>query len=291
MAALDVSSQDALRAERTVVQALGVRVLQRLGDVAHDLQALGDGEAGAAVTQQVIQAHGLGVVVEDEGRTQLGVFVFPRLQYSGMVDSLKNFEFPAGRASARGSDIRARRGGYRVDAHTAVHGCNGDVLGFPILEAFAFGQQLTELVVTDLTVLVGRSDACLVEAARNRAGLLRVDCRCASVCNAVGQRADDAIVVSGARPTMLERRALGDAREPAGEAARRQEYRGLDERQPNLGLRDRRLALQQTGQALGFAVGQDERVVVGTRASVGGPGPAVGVAGENAGPALDLNEK
>jgi hypothetical protein len=68
---LQVMNQDALRPQRAVVQALGVGVLQRLGDVAHQLQALGDGEALAAVTQQVVQAHGLGVVIEDQRRARV----------------------------------------------------------------------------------------------------------------------------------------------------------------------------------------------------------------------------
>jgi hypothetical protein len=58
--------------------------------------------------------------------------------------------------------------------------------------------------------------------------------------------------------------------EPAGQAGGRQKDRGLDEGQADLGLGDGRLALEQAGQALGFAVGEDQRVVdrVGLRPSV-----------------------
>ena len=66
--AADAVNEDALRPQGAVVQALRVGVLERLGDVAHELQALGDREILSVVAQQVIQAHGLGVVIEDQRR-------------------------------------------------------------------------------------------------------------------------------------------------------------------------------------------------------------------------------
>ena len=195
MDALDVLNQDALWTERAVVQALGVRVLQRLGNVAHELQALRDGAPRAVVTQQVIQAHSLGVVVEHERWAQLGFFVVLDLQDARVVDAFEHLEFAACLAHARCASLRAGGGGHGVDAHAAVHGLDGDVVGFPILEAFAFGQQRAELVIADLAVFVGGSNAGLVEAARDGAGLLCIDRRCAPVSDATRQCADDAIVV------------------------------------------------------------------------------------------------
>ena len=45
------------------------------------------------------------------------------------------------------------------------------------------------------------------------------------------------------------------------------------------------------GEPLRLAVGEDERVVVGTFSTIGNPQPGVGIAGDYAGPALNLDEK
>jgi hypothetical protein len=82
----------------------------------------------------------------------------------GVVDAFEDLELAARLAHARGADLRAGGGGHGVDAHPAVHRVDADVLGFPVLEAFAFGQQLAEPVVAHLAVLVGRADAGLGEA-------------------------------------------------------------------------------------------------------------------------------
>ena len=69
--AADAVNEDALRPQGAVVQALRVGVLQRLGDVAHELQARWVTERSlAVVAQQVIQRIGLGVVIEDQRRAE-----------------------------------------------------------------------------------------------------------------------------------------------------------------------------------------------------------------------------
>ena len=236
--AADAMDEDALRPQGAVVEALGVRVLQRLGDVAHQLQALRDREVFAAVAQQVIQAHGLGVVIEDQCRAELGLLVVLDLQDARMVDAFEDLELTARLANARGADLRARGGCDGVDAHPAVNRVDADVLGFPVLEAFTLGQQLAEPVVAHLSVLVGRTNAGLGEAASDGARLLRVDGRQRAVGDAVGQRTDDARIVQGAGAAALEGGRLREPLELARQTGRREEDRRLDEGQADLGLGD-----------------------------------------------------
>jgi hypothetical protein len=243
--AANAMDEDALRPQRAVIQALGVGVLQRLRDVAHQLQALRDREVLAVVAQQVIQAYGLGVVIEDQGRAEFGLLVVLDLQDAGVVDAFEDLELAARLANARGADLRARRGGHRVDAHPAVHRVDADVLGFPVLETFTFGQQLAEAVVAHLTVLVGGADAGLGEPARDGASLLRVDGGQRAIGDAVGQRTHDARIVQGAGTAALEGGRLREPLELAGQTGRRKEDRRLDEGQADLGLGDCRLPLQQ----------------------------------------------
>ena len=130
-------------------------------------------EGLAAVAQQVVQAHGLGVVIEDQCRAEFGLLVVLDLQDAGMVDAFEDLELAPRLANARGADLGAGGGGDGVDAHAAVHRVDADVLGFPVLKALTLGQQLAEPVVAHLAVLVGGADAGLGQAAGDGARLLR----------------------------------------------------------------------------------------------------------------------
>ena len=180
--------------------------------------------------------------------------------------------------AARASGLEAA--GQRVDAHAAVHGVDADVASLPspgsLRPRRAAGRAGSRRP----------GGACWTGGCRPRRGRGRWRVpACAStgggapVGDAVGQGADDAVVIEQRRGGPAGRWPLrAEPFEPAGQAGGRQEDRRLDERQPNLGLGDGRLAPQQAGQALGLAVGQDQRVVVGAGAAVGGPGPAVRIA-------------
>ena len=283
--------EDALRPQGAVVQALRVGVLQRLGDVADPLQALRDRQVLALLPQQVIEAHGLRVVIEDQRRAEFGLLVVLDLEDARVVDAFENLELAAGLANPRGADLRTRSRGDRVDAHPAVYGVDADVPRFPVLKTGTLGQQLAQPVVAHLAVLVGRADAGFGQGAGDGASLRRVNSDRRAVGDAVGQRADDPGVVRGAGSAVLEGGRPGQALEPARQAARRQKDRRFDEGQPELGLGDGRLTAQQAGQTLGLAIGEEERVVDRGRSAVGRPGPAMRIAGQNARAALDLDQE
>jgi hypothetical protein len=115
-------------------------VCQFIRDVAHELKALGDGEGLAALAQQVVQAHGSRVVIEDQRRPEFGFLVVLDLQDAGMVDAFEDLELTARLPNPRGADFRTGRRGHRVYAHSPVHRVDADVAGFPVLKALAFSQ-------------------------------------------------------------------------------------------------------------------------------------------------------
>ena len=208
-----------------------------------------------------------------------------------MVDAFEDLEFAARLAHACGTGLVGGGGRDGVDADTAMNRVDADVLCFPILKPFTLGQQLAQPVVAHLAVLVGGADAGLSEAASDGARLLRVDGGRRAVRDAVGQRPDDPRVVQGTGSATLKGGRLGQPFEPTGQAGGREKDRWLDEGQADLGLGDGRLPLEQTGQALGFAIGEDDRVVDSRRSAIGRPGPAVHIAGQHARAALDLDEE
>ena len=99
-ASVHAMHQDALRPQGAVVEPLGMRVLQRLGNVAHHLQALSNGERLAFFAQQVVQAHGLGVVVEDQRRAEFGFFQVVDAQDARVINAFEHFELATRLAQA-----------------------------------------------------------------------------------------------------------------------------------------------------------------------------------------------
>ena len=291
--AADAIDEDALGPQSPVVEALRVGVLERFSDVADELQSLGDREIfpDVPVAQPMIQTNRLGIVVEDERGAEFGLFVVLDLQDARVVDAFEDFELAARLANPRGTNLRARCLGYRVDANAPMHRVDADVLGLPILKPLPLGEKLPKAVVAYLLVLVGRADAGLGKCTRDSAGLLRINRFGRAVRDAIRQRADDTRVVYGAGAAVLKCRRPGQAFKSAGQAARREKDCRLDEGQAHLRLDDGGLPAQQAGQALGFAVGEDDRVIDRGRSSIRRPGPAMHVAGQHARTALDLDQE
>ena len=152
--AFNALDQNALWAQGTVIEPICVRVLQRFGNVANKFQALADAEQGSMVTQQVIKAHRLGIVVKHQRWPQLRVLVVVDFKDAGMINTFKNLELAAGLPASRGARFGARSAGNGVDANTPVDSFDADVVRLPVLKTFPFRQQFAELVVAHLPVLV-----------------------------------------------------------------------------------------------------------------------------------------
>jgi CRP-like cAMP-binding protein len=74
------------------------------------MQALRDAEAGATLAHQVIQAHGLRIVIEDQRRAELGVLVFAAAQDAAVLDAFEHREL----------SLRLAHAGLAVFGHSLV---------------------------------------------------------------------------------------------------------------------------------------------------------------------------
>ena len=196
----DVLHQDALRAQGPVVQLLLVGVLQGLGEVAHDLEALVDAEKLAHLAQKEVETDRLGVVVEDERWPEFGVLVVLDLDDAGVVNAFEDLKLALRLADQRLAGIGGGGSGHGVDANAPADGVHRGVRAFPVLVRGAFRQQRAELVVADLAVLVRRADASFSHGSGQHAGVLLVDAAGLDVADAarpVVERADDAGVGFG----------------------------------------------------------------------------------------------
>jgi hypothetical protein len=110
---LRVEHQDALGAQRAVDELPGVRVLEGLGHLAEESQPEVDVEALGVFDQEVVEADGVHVVLEDEGRPELVLGVVDGFEDAWVLDALENLELAL--SGPRHGLTGARRpGGYRV---------------------------------------------------------------------------------------------------------------------------------------------------------------------------------
>ena len=186
-------------------------VFQGFCDVAHQLQALVNGELGATIAQQVVEPLGFGVVVKHQRRPHLGLFVIIDLEDAGVADAFQHFKLASCLTNSGGTRLRAGRVGDGVDANATLNAFNADMLALPVLKAFAFGNQLDELVVANLTMLIGRPDTSLGQATRNGARLLAIDVVRWVRIDAVGEGGNDAVVFQCAGLTTHKSACFGSA--------------------------------------------------------------------------------
>ena len=283
--------QDAPRPQGAMVEPLGMGVLESLGQVPHQLQTLVDVQRLATVANQVIEADRGQVMLEQERGTQLGILVVLAAQDTGVFDAFEHCELAPGLPDPGGALLRAGDGGQRVNAHPALHRSDAGVAGQPVLKAVALGQQLEQFVVADLPARVGWTHPRFGQATSDRSRLLAIDRAMHRTANALGQHGDEAVVIASARlPPPINPRGR-PIRQSAVEGSGRKKDKGFDEGQPQPGLQDRRLALQQAGQALGFPVGEQERMIDRSRPSLRHPGPEARIARHPARPALNLDQE
>ena len=288
---LGVDDQDALRRQRPVDQALRMREVHRLGDLAEQVQPGVDVEARAALGQPVVEAPRALAVLEDERRPAhvLGV----RL---GREDALvphvaQNLILAPGRPLQRRPLVVRRGGGDRVDADPRALAVDGRVARRPVLVARPFEEERVEPVVAHAARALRRADARLLHGAADRLGHRPVDARARRRAGAVpGERGDDAGALVPSRPRVaavhVAAQVLG---EPAVDVLVRQEDVSLQERARPL-RPQRALAAQERDQLLRLAVREQQRVVDRLPAPVAAPRPRALVALHDAGPALDLDE-
>jgi hypothetical protein len=94
----------------------------------------------------VVEADGVGVVLEDEGRPQLVLGVVHGLEDARVLDAFQDLELALG--SPRQGLAGARRlGGDGIESDAADKPGEGNVLGLPVLVAGAIEEHADQLVV------------------------------------------------------------------------------------------------------------------------------------------------
>ncbi len=85
--------QYALRRQCAVVKTLPMGVLEYFGNSPHQAQPLGERKLGAVLVHQMVKAQGLGVVIENQRRSELGFLEVSAPKNAGVIDALQNLEF------------------------------------------------------------------------------------------------------------------------------------------------------------------------------------------------------
>ena len=212
-----------------MVEPPGMGVLEGLGDVPHQLQALTDVQRLATVTNQVIQADRVRVIFEQERGTPLGVLVVLAAQDAGVLDAFEHGKLTLSLPDPRGALLWTGGGGRRVNAHSALHRNDADVAGQPVLKAVAVGQQLEQFIVADLPVRVERTYPGFGQATNDDSRLLAINRGMNRTVNALRQRGDEAVVIARARPPPPINPGGRPIRQSAVEGGGRKKDEGFDE--------------------------------------------------------------
>ena len=290
---IHVGDEDALRSQRPVDDPLAVGVADGVGDLAQHVEPLAGGQLLAVGRQIVIEADGVRVgVIEQQGRAEF-VFLVVRAP-AGCRCGPAFWRIWNSRAAARCSRWRSSS----EDACATVYWrtrrktlSKDGMLGEPILIARPISDQVAQHVVADPPRPLRGADAGLLHRPGQGLGDLDVDGGAEVGVDPrpvpVDEGGEDALALG----VMLVRRAVleadpvaGRAGEVALEVVGGQEDQGVEPRHPDLA--DGGLRLEQRGQRLRLAVGEEDGVVVRVESSVLGAGPCAGVAPDPAFPRL-----
>jgi hypothetical protein len=116
-------------------------ILQRFGDLAHQVKTGSDTQRLSTVAQEPVEALGLGVVLKDQGRTALVLVQVEGFENTRMVDALQQPKLPLCRLASRTAAEFCRLQGLRVDAHASCDLREPDVGCFPVLIGCSFPEQ------------------------------------------------------------------------------------------------------------------------------------------------------
>ena len=283
--------QDLLRTQRTVMEAAFVRVLQRLRELAQQIEARREVQRAASSFEKVVQAFGRRIVLEDESRSRLRVGEQLHARDAIVSDAVEPSILPLRRALSLRACGPGRSLRERVDAHPPLRRPHRDVHGFPVLIDVGLEQEPTQQVVRHAPLSLRGMNPGLLHRARKRPGERPVDPwrRPARVeARVAAEDLDDARetarlglarqVHAGSRPIL----------QPAPYLHVREEYGGLDVRPALSGKR--LLCLQEPGQLLRLPVREQERAVDQDLPAADLSTPRARVARDDATPALDLDQ-
>ena len=284
--------QDLPRTQRAMAEAAFVRVLQRLRQLAQHVETGREVQPAAfPAFEEMVQAFGVRVVFEDQGRSLLRVREQLHPQDALVDDAVEQLVLPLRRALLLGAHRPGGGRRERVDTHPPLRRGHRDVLGFPVLVVVRLQQELAQHVVRHPPLPLRWMDPRLLHRTREGPGERPVDPRRRPArieARVPAKDVEDARtrVPLGPRGEVHPR--AGPAIEPAPHPATGQEYDGFDVRPALPG--ERLLRLQEPDQLFRLAVRQQERTVDQELPAVDLAAPRAGVARDAPAPALDLDE-
>lgn len=143
---IGVADQDGLGGECAVIEPAAVGVVEHLGELAEQRETQIHAEPIRPVTQEEVEPHGLGVVLEDQGGAELGLLEVVQPHDARMGDAFQDLKLAQRRPDEVAAVLLAAAAGERIDADAPLHaGAHMDP--FEILPAIALGEQSPELVV------------------------------------------------------------------------------------------------------------------------------------------------
>ena len=275
-----------------VVDAAIVRVLERLRQLAQQVEAGREVQTiGASAFEEAIQAFGVGVVLEDQGRPLLRARELLHAQDAVVGDTVQQLEFPLRRAAPVGANCLGRSPGEGEDAHPPFRAGYGGMLGFPVLVRVRLQEELPQQVIGHTPLPLRGTNSSLLHRASECAGEQSVDSRRRAARDEACIAQEDIEDVRVAVPLRLrgEIHACASAAfESAPHAASGQKDDGFYEWPPVLG--ERLLRLQKADELLRFPVREQEGVVDQELGAVLLAAPGVGVPRDRAAPTLDLDQ-
>src|SRR5713101_8102499 len=118
-----------------------VGILQRFGDLSHQDKACVDIQRLTSITQEPVEALGLGVVLKNQRRTALVLVQIEGFENARVVDALQQPKLPLCRLPSHTAAEFCRLQRLRIDPHTARDPGEPDVGCLPILICRRFPKQ------------------------------------------------------------------------------------------------------------------------------------------------------
>ena len=286
-----IDHQNALRRQRAVNQMLRMGEVHGFRDLAEQVEARIDIEAGGPLGEPVVEALTAFTVLENQRRTVDVVGVGLGLEDALVPYVEQDLIFPSRRALQRLPLLIRGGRGNRVDPDPRVFSVDGGVTGRPVLVVRPFEEELVEPVVAHAPGGLRRANASLLHGAADRLGHRPVRPRPGRCASAVPcQRCDDPGSLVSSRSGIAAMHPVSQVRrEAAVDVLVRQEHVGFQERARHL-LPQRRLSTQEGDQLLRLAIREQQWVVDRLQAPIVPPRPRALVALHDSGAALDLDE-
>ena len=295
--AIRIGYQDALRTKATVDHLLVVSEANYLSDLTHEIQPDVDTKCIRSLGKEMVKAYGLGIVLENQGRTEFMLGEAFAAQDSGMLKGLQEFRFTSGCSFDSRAFLIGHIGSQIVNTNSPTYVLQFRVRRLPILVARPLINDLLQDVVADLAMPLRWPNTRLIHCLAD--GLC-----CRPIMLPFGLRVQTATFTSfdsredtqaGRRFSVLLPIAQADAESRCAlqfalQIRSRAKDESLDERERPFLLASL-LPIEERTEFLRLRVGQDQWIVGGDQPAICLPRPRAGVTKETAWATLDLDQE